>query len=371
MTSLSPHYRDDFQALQAHLTDEHAIFSVENPDAARAHLCCTDYRDGPALKSALQVAAGGKQFVRTALNNRSSGGYCAIVHLSSASAGAASSVVHAEARCSPLTHASKEPFSLMAVGTGTEVGVGTAAYRGGNGNENNDCDGVAAAVAGGRSGRGVDSDVSGSDPSEHFFGLKLGPSLQEGPGRGLVVSMSPGSVPFVDSKQQSPPDRAAAQEGARRSESSPPSSTKPSSFPAEALEKRWRDFWGRARGIGGAGQLAEVVPWTRTRDSPALVGGDKNASHRRGLLAEVPTAGEGGFGDRGSGEGEKEPPLPGPFSRAQEFHGGKAAGYKAALDHLGEKMGEGGGRGLSLSEACGWDDNLSFVHGRNDLLYLR
>lgn len=299
MTSLPPHYRDDYDALRAHLQEEHAVFSAESPDVDRVHLCCTDYRNGPTVKSALEAACGGKRFVRTALNNVFSG-YCAVAHLSSASAADAHSLVHADVRCSPLTHASKEPESLLAPSSG-EGGL---------------------------------------------FGLVLGRSLQDGPKRGLVVTMSPGSLP-VEAAALAQPEPAtrgtAGTRGGADSNRKLAEGVEPRETTAfEGLEEKWRAYWGDARGRHGAGEVAERIAWTSS--SRVREGG----RGRRSLMA-----------DSGRGSG------------AQRFHGGKAAGYRAALEHLGDKMAAEGGEDVPLSEACGWDGNMFFVHARNDVLYLR
>ncbi|CAM9356120.1 unnamed protein product, partial [Ectocarpus sp. 8 AP-2014] len=346
MTSLPGHYQDDHEALEAHLREEHAIFAAsETPDDSsssgggggggggrrRAHLCCTDYRDGPALKSALEAAAGDKRFVRTALNSNSLGGYCAVAHVSSAAAAEAAAET---VRCSPVTHASKEPLSLLAPSTATES---SSSHGGGGG--------------------------SGRTP---LFGLKLGPGVQEGDSRGLVVTMSPGSLPMDDVAEEVVPTgntrggSGGGEGGAGRMRRNLSSRQQSSSL--APLERTWRDFWGGARGSDGARALEEAVPWT---SSPGGGGGGGGA-RRRSLLA-------------GDGTGDALEPSSGVrVSRAREFHGGKAAGYGAALAHLGEKMvkrdeeeEEEGGVGETLAGVCGLGNNLEFVHGGNDLLYLR
>lgn len=312
MTSLAPHYRDDHEALEEHLREEHAIFSgLETPDDGiiirRAHLCCADYGDGPALKAALETAAGGKGFVRTALNSNAAGGYCAVAHVSSAFAAHADAegLDSLDVRCSPLTHASKEPASLL---------LPTI----------------------------EPSDVGGG--SAPVFGLRLGPAVQGGQNRGLVITMSPGSLPADGSVDPEARSRKLSSPGSRKEQYS-------SSAAALELEGTWRAFWNNARGRTGAGVLAETVPWTSR---------SAGGSGRRSLL----TVGDG-VGGR---------------SRAGEFHGGKAAGYRAAIEHVGRKMekagvrgGSGDGKGgrASLAEACGWGDNLAFVHAGDDLLYMR
>ena len=414
MTSLAPHYRDDPQALEAHLREEHAIFAAsENrgtrrgedgsggdedgggggggsaaAGTRRAHLCCADYRDGPAAKGALEAAAGGRGFVRTALNSHAhggggGGGYCAVAHVSSAvaarmagaPAAAAAAAEPAAAdravsmRCSPLTHASKEPLSLLAPSS-----------------EENEA------------GAEAEADAEAEASAAALFGLSLGPAVRDGPGRGLVVTLSPGSLPKAD-EQPEPADAAAAAAAAAAppagntrggsaknrdlssSTLSRPSSS--SSSPAELLEEAWRAAWGGARGREGAAALAETVPWTAAGDLPA---GGQGGGGRRSLLADDSaagasggqSAGSGGGGGRDRGRGD------GSLSRARRFHGRKAAGYRAVIDHLGEKMerigaagaGVGGatagrGEGSTLAKACGWESNLVFVHARHDLLYLR
>ena len=182
MTSLSPHYSDDHEALSEHLQEEHAIFLLETPEASRAHLCCADYGSGPAVKRALELALGGRGFVRTALNNRAVGGYCAIAHAPSALAADARALVHPDVACSPLTHASKEPESLLAPDTDATSG-GAGGGRGSHGSR--------GGSRGGREGNGGGG--SGHSARTHF-GLKLGASVQHGPTRGLVVTLSPGSL---------------------------------------------------------------------------------------------------------------------------------------------------------------------------------
>lgn len=390
MTSLPPHYRDDGENLEAHLREEHAIFTAleaqnrggggggggaatgtkseaavfSSADAStgtrRAHLCCTNYQDGPALKKSLEADAGGKRFVRTALNSASRGGYCAIAHVSSATAASAAAAADLkDARCSPLTHASKEPLSLL-----EPASSGPWPNRGGN----------TAAAAG------------GAADGTPFFGLRLGPAVQSGSGRGLVVTLSPGSLP-LDAAEAVPGVAAVAAaaagntRGGRGSGSASGSSSDGREArnrqlsSSEALEETWRAFWGEARGTEGAGVLAEAVPWTGSSAVPLSgigesssggTGRGRGGRRRRGLLA--------GDGDNASWEalrsgGSRD--NNGGVSRAREFHNGKAVGYEAALEHLGEKMEEGGEGGATLAETCGWDSNLVFVHSRDDLLYLR
>eukprot|EP00752_Nemacystus_decipiens_P012771 g11310.t1 len=302
MTSLPPHYRDDHGALEDHLREEHAIFSALEADAEadadpaagpgirRAHLCCADYQDGPSLKSTLEAAAGGSSFVRTAFNsdNGGGGGYCAVAHVSSAVA-AATAAEWIGVSCSPLTHASKEPLSLLSPSSEPSFSAGGA-------------------------------------PATPF-GLRLGPGVQDGRSRGLVVTLSPGSLP-LDTAEAGRGNTRGGSDGSRSLLSSSPSSA--------ALEGRWRSFWGGARGSEGASVLAKTVPWT----------------------GSTPLRSTGG----------------GSVSRARKFHEQKMAGYKAALEHLGDKMEGAGARGrgaATLAETCGWESNLVLVHGRDDLLYLR
>lgn len=364
MTSLAPHYRDDHEALEYHLREEHIIFAaseapsssagdllnaeeeIETPTEAaagsgtrRAHLCCTDYRDGLSLKRALEAAAGGKSFVRTALNSNADahgGGYCAVAHVSSAVA-ARTAADRIGVSCSPLTHASKEPLSLLAPLSEYLMSRGGAPGDGGGGS-------------------GDGGDVSP-------FGLRLGPSVQDGRDRGLVVTLSPGSLPLdTDEASKKSNTRGGSGGNGKRSLSS---SSSPSSA---ALERTWRAFWGSARGSEGAGVLARTVPWTGS--APTLSGGGGFGDGRRSLLAVSDGApGAGSEGRSSSGDGG--------VSRARKFHGEKVTGYKAAVEHLGEKMenggagGKGGQGAATLAETCGWDSNLVFVHGRDDLLYLR
>ena len=327
MTSLPPHYHDDHEALEDHLREEHAIFAASEADSEtvagsgtpRAHLCCTDYQDGPALKSALEAAAGGKDFVRTALNSNagSGGGYCAVAHVSSAVAARADAGA-VGVSCSPLTHASKEPLSLL-----TPASSELLSSRAG-----------APAVA--------------------QFGLRLGPGVQDGPSRGLVVTLSPGSLPLDAAASERKMNTRGGSGGGNRSLASPSASS------SAALEKRWRASWGGHRGSEGARVLARTVPWTGSRqrtpdgrpDPPGGSGGGDDENDDRRLLL--------------SGGGS--------VSRARKFHGQKVAGYKAALEHLGGKMETGGAGGhgaATLAETCGWDSNLAIVHGHDDLLYLR
>lgn len=362
MTSLAPHYRDDQEALLEHLREEHAIFAaldtsrhrrklfdgeVEAETAngsgvRRAHLCCADYRDGVSLKTALEAAAGGNRFVRTALNSAAHGGYCAVAHVSSAVATATAAAADGiGASCSPLTHASKEPLSLLV------PSLESSSPRGGGGG-----DAAAAAAA--------------SPP----FGLRLGPGVQDGRSRGLVVTLSPGSLPLgMASEKENTRGGDGGGGGVRNRPLS--SSGQKSSSASAALERSWRGFWGAARGSKGAGLLATTVPWTDS--APHLVGGGGGSGDgRRSLLAVI----DGGPGEGSEGQsGNRSRDIGGgSISRAREFHGQKVAGYKAALEHLGEKMErarEGGQRAATLAETCGWDRNLVFVHGRDDLLYLR
>lgn len=350
MTSLPPHYRDDHGALEDHLREEHAVFAASEAEAEaesaagsgtgtrRAHLCCTDYKDGPSLKSALEAAAGGKGFVRTALNSNGGGGgggYCAVAHVSSAVAARTAAADRIGVSCSPLTHASKEPLSLLAPTPES-------------------------------------SSSRGGAPASPF-GLRLGPAVQDGPSRGVVVTLSPGSLPLdtaAAAAAASGKGNTRGSGGNRSLSSSSPSS----SSPAE-LERTWRAFWGGARGSEGAGVLASTVPWTGSRPPRTAGGGGvDDGDARRSLLTAFDGApgaspeGRSG-GSRSSGAGS--------VSRARQFHGQKVAGYKAALEHLGDKMENGGVGGAAihgaatLAETCGWDSNLAFVHGRDDLLYLR
>lgn len=328
MTSLPPHYHDDHEALEDHLREEHAIFAASEADSEtvagsgtpRAHLCCTDYQDGPALKSALEAAAGGKDFVRTALNSNagSGGGYCAVAHVSSAVAARAEAGA-VGVSCSPLTHASKEPLSLL-----TPASSELLPSRAG-----------APAVA--------------------QFGLRLGPGVQDGPSRGLVVTLSPGSLPLDAAASVRKMNTRGGSGGGNRSLASPSASS------SAALEKRWRASWGGHRGSEGARVLARIVPWTGSRQ--------RTPDGR-------PDPPEGGSGDGDEENDDRRLLLSGggSVSRARKFHGQKVAGYKAALEHLGGKMQTGGAGGhgaATLAETCGWDSNLAIVHGRDDLLYLR
>ncbi|CAM9890231.1 unnamed protein product [Pylaiella littoralis] len=386
MTSLAPHYRDDGEALEAHLREENAIFAAletrnsgggggavtetnteaagdANADASatagtrRAHLCCTNYRDGPALKKSLEADAGGKRFVRTALNSAAGGGYCAIAHVSSATAAAAAARAPAstadlnDVRCSPLTHTSKEPLSLFA-----PTSSGPLSRRGGGGN-------VAAAAA---------ADADGAADGAPFFGLRLGPAVQSGSSRGLVVTLSPGSLPLdaaavLEDATATRNTRGGSSGGGTSRDGGEARNRKLSSSSSsfEALEKTWRAFWGGARGSEGAGVFAETVPWTGSSAVSLSGAGDiGDGTRRRSLLAgdEDDT-----YWERRSGGGRDDRST----SRAREFHSGKAAGYKAALEHLSERMEEGREGGATLAETCGWDKNLVLVHGRDDLLYLR
>lgn len=342
MTSLPAHYRDNLDALDAHLMEEHRSFVADAPDVPRAHLCCSEYRNGPAVKSALESAAARAiaktgdvvgNGVRTALNHPE--GYCAIAHVSSATAAAAASVVHEGARCSPLTHASKEPESLLSPSS--------------------------FSLSAGKNG----------EVGNAFFGMSLGESVQDGPARGLVVTMSPGSLPVDEKINDNGWKRSGSQDDHRANSgtrgeggsrkltefSSTSTFTKSTSVASQALEKRWRDSWSAARGRHGAEALAESVPWTSSKHNGG--GGSGENGHGRGLWVSTARQMGSGAGDGG---------------RAQRFHMGKVAGYRAALEHLGGKMevvGETAEElGRAVSEACGWD-NVSFVHSRADVLYLR
>eukprot|EP00904_Undaria_pinnatifida_P010529 jgi/Undpi1/6606/HiC_scaffold_20.g09085.m1 len=172
-------------------------------------------------------------------------------------------------------------------------------------------------------------------------GKELGASVQDGPARGLVVTLSPGSLSGSAADEERGERKLAARAG--------------DGVAVRPLEARWRSFWDGARGRSGAQDLAEVVPWTSGSSSVALdasgVSRGRGEGRRRSLVAE-----EGGA-------------RLGPVSRAREYHGGKAKGYVSALEHLGGRMEEEGGR--ALSEACGWDRNLEFVHAGDDLVYLK
>eukprot|EP00903_Cladosiphon_okamuranus_P005711 g5671.t1 len=361
MTSLAPHYRDDHEALEDHLREEHAIFAAsEAPSSStgdllnaeaeiasptettagagtrRAHLCCTGYQDGLSLKRALEAAAGGTSFVRTALNSNADahgGDYCAVAHVSSAVA-ARTAADRVGVSCSPLTHASKEPLSLLAPSSEYRLSRGSAPPGSGDG-----------------------GDVS-------HFGLRLGPSVQDGRHRGLVVTLSPGSLPLDTdaASEEGSNTRGGIGGNGKRSLSSSPS---PSST---ALERTWRAFWDSARGSEGAVELARTVPWTDSAPPPS--GGGGSGDGRRSLLT-VNGGGPGADSEGWNGSGD------GSVSRARKFHGDKVTGYKAAVGHLGEKMasvearGKGGQGAATLAETCGWDRNLVITHGRDDLLYLR
>lgn len=338
MTSLASHYHDDYEALRTHLQEEHAIFSSRDPETPRAHLCCTAYRNGPGMKSALESVCG-KAHVRTAMNNHAFGTYCAIAHLPSASAGDAPFLIHAKARCSPLTHAVKEPLSL--------VSPASSAPRNASG--------------------GADS---ASAASAAHFGLTLGPSVQDGAKRGLVVTMSPGSLSLdaaegprsddmegvgggMEAGRRKGRTRGGAQNRRKFSERQQRRRDEghSSSDTLRELEKEWRAFWEDAQGVGGVEKLVNLVPWTSGSSS----GGGGN--RRRDLLAD--------------NEAARNEDIRSYGGRAKEFHGGKAAGYRAAFEHVGERMKKGRGRKReTLAEACGWD-NLSFSHGHEDVLYLR
>lgn len=340
MTSLSPHYNDDHEALGEHLQEEHAIFLSETPEASRAHLCCADYGSGPEVKRALEQALGGKGFVRTALNNRAVGGYCAIAHAPSALAADARTLVHPDVECSPLTHASKEPESLLGPDIDTTSGDGGGGGRGSHGSRGGSRGGSGGDVGGRGSGRSAAA----------HFGLRLGASVQDGPTRGLVVTLSPGSLAGGGAAEGGERKLAAGVEGGAAAAAARP------------LEARWRSFWDGARGRAGARELAEVVPWTSGSSETLGVtdgvtdGATDGATDGGGGKRRSLAAGEGGSWRRTA-------------SRARKFHGGKTAGYLSALEHLGERMEEEGGR--ALSEACGWDSNLSFVHAGDELVYLR
>lgn len=311
MTSLPFQYRDNLDLLDSHLLEEHKINLDESPSLSRAHLCCGDYLNGPAIKKALTDAAAaagdvavptaescaGNSGVRTALNHPE--GYCAIAHLSPRVAHMAASTVHSSARCSPLTHASKEPLGLL-------------------------------------------SPASSSSSEESFFGLALGEGMQDGPERGLVVTMSPGTLPAVD-----------APSGARVGDMN----RKLWAGRVESLERRWKAAWASARGRDGARDFVERVPWTSSKRS-AGDGGDG----RRRLID-----GDGG-GPRERLEGD------GVEKNADKFHGGKARGYQAALKHLSEKMMAMKGVGEEgepfLFGLCRLD-GVEFVHPRDDVVYLR
>lgn len=314
ITSLPVHYRGALGALDEHLAEEHRIFSAESPEVLRPHLCCADYSVGPAFKSALTAAAarhGGG--VRSALNRPE--GYCALAHVSSATAARVESEVYEGARCSPLTHASKEPTSLLAPGSDT-----------------------------------LDGDPQEGDLS--VFGMKLGVSLQNGAGRGLVVTMSPGALPLdkgnrAQQDEELDGERRNLQgaDGAAQSRSQSPVS--------EALQRRWESVWNSASAQSGIGDFSETISWTSSKRR-----GEENGGNGRRLDAQDVMGNVGGV--RGGGS-------------SPSYHGAKVAGYKAALAHLGGKMEDGvagQGSGLSLMEACGWD-KMTFVHGRNDVLYLR
>lgn len=281
----------------------------------------------------MERALGGKEFVRTALNNRGVGRYCAIAHASSAVATECRELVHPDVSCSPLTHASKEPESLLAPDT-------DAASDGGVGGGGGGVHGSRGGSRGGRDGVSVGGSGDGGRGTAHF-GLRLGASVQDGPARGLVVTLSPGSLSGSAADEERGERKLAARAG--------------DGVAVRPLEARWRSFWDGARGRSGAQDLAEVVPWTSGSSSVALdasgVSRGGGEGRRRSLVAE-----EGGA-------------RLGPVSRAREYHGGKAKGYVSALEHLGGRMEEEGGR--ALSEACGWDRNLEFVHAGDDLVYLK
>lgn len=313
MTSLPLEYRDDLDALDRHLLEEHQVFAAEAPDVPRAYLCCSEYIHGRAFKSALEEAvAPTGSHVRSALNHHE--GYCAITHISSAMAAVVGSEVHTGARCSPLTHASKEPTHLLAPASAT----------------------------------------AGDSKDKVFFGLTFGTSLQGGTTRGLVVTMSPGSLPKGEEsnavgadKQTS--DHASTRKGSSRKLDATTSTSK--STVSTKLEERWNTEWSAARGRAGADALFESISWTNSLRRKM---GDGRNKRRLGL------------GNVASGRTGTESGKP-------TFHGAKTSGYKAALEHISSKMGttiEGEQPGLAVSETCGWD-NINFVHARNDVLYLR
>lgn len=315
MTSLPSHYREDLGELDAHLLEEHLAFQAGAPSEPRAHLCCCDYRNGPEFKKELQDAAGREGGeVRSALNHFE--GYCAIAHISSTTAATVASEVRGDARCSPLTHASKEPLSLVA---------------------------PASVSSGG-----------GSDDHETSFGLRLGPGVQNGIKRGLVVTMSPGSLPLRGGISSGGPGGSHGHDGhAGQTRHLKYRSGGESSSPAQELEERWRAAWRGARGRSGSTAFAESVFWTSSSR-----GGTHGKRGSRHLLLDGPM--------EASGDAVEGGPAP-------SFHEAKAAGYRAALKHLGTKMeseGERGGSVTSLCQACGWDD-MTFEHARKDVLHLR
>lgn len=313
MTSLPVYYRDNLDLLGAHLEEEHDLNFAESPDVSRSHLCCGDYRHGPAIKSSLadamrtvpagsDVADGVRSAaprVRTALNHAE--GYCAIAHLSPSMAASAATLIHETARCSPLTHACKEPLSLLSP---TPI---------------------------------LSADEVDDGMQSSFFGLKLGESLQDGPKRGLVVSMSPGTFSAGVKKSSADPAASVA-EG-----SSGPSNV-------ASLEKRWKGVWASARGSDGAREFADRHnPWTSSKRS---VGGGGRGGRR--------LAGAEGL------ENDTR-------DLANWFHGEKVRGHRAAFEHLSKKMEavDGGDvESAGLFGPCGLD-NVKFVHAYDDVLYLR
>lgn len=309
MTSLPFHYRDNLNLLNLHLREEHQLNLAESPNVPRAHLCCGDYRDGRAIKKALTETAverGSDGGVRTALNHAE--GYCAIAHLSPLLATAAPAVIHSSARCSPLTHASKEPLALLSPTSSDSAMTMTKA-----------------------------------EPSEirpaSFFGLTLGTGLLDGHERGLIVTMSPGTLP------------TGTRGGMNRKLSAAAAAV--GGGGVESLEQRWKATWASARGRDGARDFVEWVPWTSSKRKAAAAG-----SRRR--LAAVDGAGPVEILEDDGVE-----------NRADEFHGGKARGYRAAFEHLSGKMGVvEEEEEVSLFGPCGLD-GVEFVHPRDDVVYLR
>lgn len=312
MTSLPSEYREDLDLLDAHLWEEHRSNAADSPDVPRAHLCCGDYAYGPAVRSALiEVTAAfahpngqGGRGIRTALNHPE--GYCAIAHMSAAVAGSAPSLIHESARCSPLTHASKEPESLLTPASFTRYG-----------------------------NRRDDEHIMKANRGSSF-GLRLGESLQDGVKRGLVVSMSPGSLPTgIVAGSTRASSAGVTRGGADRKLSEAAKHAATPSSAVKDLEQRWRASWiSTASGRRGAEDFAERISWT--------------GSLRDGDGSRRLSAGD----DRWAGR----------------FHGRKAKGYKAAFAYLSAKMEADGDK--AVSEACGFD-NIEFVHARNDVLYLR
>ncbi|CAM9260527.1 unnamed protein product [Discosporangium mesarthrocarpum] len=281
MTSIGDVYWRDLEGLQAHLREEQIIMAYK--DGAEAtltpYLCCSEYEQARVVKAALETISGGRS--RSAMNHRQ--GYCAISQLLPKVASSAHEQIHQGVRCSPVTHAVKEPPTLLKV----SAGKGKA------------------------------------------FGVELGPALQAGPKRALVVTMAPGSLPRHGGGLMHGNMRGGAKE--TRSQG------------IQELEGRWRADWAALRGQGGLEDLRQSIPWTRER---SLIEGASGEVHRRLEF------------------------------RAPDMHEAKSRSYASALELIGKRLTEGslmdgdGGGEVALDLTCGWK-YISFEHSSNDVVHLR